>query len=229
MKTFFYSTALLFASVLVYAQNSGVRYVSFFPPAHVVHTEVTLNQNDNSFDYVAESNAGVDAGNYHAKAGGLILGAADKSKIDITKISIATTSSDSKIYAIRNFMVENTIEIFAPNGRIGTIVVGSPCTTGGCQTAFLSANNVTLPVISSYAASGLTVNLQSSGVSDVTGVFLNNTGKKLFLEGLSSGEQMKWVWLRLDGTEECRRYLVKYKGTAPVNRCRKPTNDPLPC
>ena len=128
MKRLFFSITLMFTCTLLWAQGASmIRYVSFFPPAHIVHSEVILNQNKDSFDYISETDKQVNTGDYHARSGGLILGAAKDAEITIKEFNIAGKSSpEEKFYAVRKFNVENLIEI-SSFGQIGIVYVGSPC------------------------------------------------------------------------------------------------------
>ncbi len=229
MKRLFFSITLMFTCTLLWAQGASmIKYVSFFPPAHIVHSEVILNQNKDSFDYISETDKQVNTGDYHARSGGLILGAAKDAEITIKEFNIAGKSSpEEKFYAVRKFNVENLIEI-SSFGQIGIVYVGSPCgklENAQCKTSFLSAYKVSLPLVSNYDPSTHVI-LKSSNISNLSGVALLND--HIFLKGVSSGDALKWVNLRVDGTGECRRYLVRYKGTAPGNQCRTP-NDLTPC
>lgn len=218
MKKFFYSFILLFTATLVCAQQT-VNYVSFFPPAHIVHNEVVLKQDADSFNYTDQINKtdetpGTD---YHAKSGGLVLGAAPNAKINIDKISIIAQTGD---YAISSIQVNNIIDVSA-KGRIGTLQLGTAgfCSPAeNCQEVFLSANNITLPVASTYH-SNLEVNIYSSNLATVNKL---NMGSYYFLDGLNNGDKLKWVNLRLEGTEVCRKYLVKFQGDTPDNACSEP-------
>ena len=105
--------------------------------------------------------------------------------------------------------MENVIDV-SSQGSIGRVIVGVPCTkteSNNCRTAFLSANNVTLPVTSTYDPGGITINLHSSQVSDVAGLSVKSAG---FFIPKVSGYLLKWVWLRIDGTGTCNRYLIRY-------------------
>jgi len=218
MKKFFYSFILLLATTLVCAQQT-VNYVSFFPPAHIVHNEVVLKQNTDSFNYSDEVNKteSVSDNDYHAKSGGLVLGAAPNAKINISTITVTANSGD---YAISSIQVNNIIDVSA-KGRIGTLQLGTSgsCSpAANCQNVFLSANNVTLPVTSTYH-SNLEVNVYSSNLATVNKL---NMGGYYFLNGITSGDKLAWVNLRLEGTEVCRKYLVKFQGDTPDNACSEP-------
>ena len=144
MKRLFSSIIFMFAGTLLWAQSTNiVKYVSFFPPAHITHSEVLLTQNEESFNYSKELSEQTNTGDYHAKSGGLVLGAAKDAEVTVNQFRIAgVASAEDKLYAIKNFMVENLIEV-SSFGQIGSVYVGVPCAKGEsteCQTSFLSAN-----------------------------------------------------------------------------------------
>ncbi|MBO7605032.1 MAG: hypothetical protein J6S61_01010, partial [Elusimicrobiaceae bacterium] len=68
--------------------------------------------------------------------------------------------------------------------------------------------------------SGLTVNMRVAGETSIT----HPIGlAKFFLPSLNDNHKLKWVRLRINGTSECRRYLVRYTGTEPEDNCNQPT------
>lgn len=220
MKNFIYAFILLFATTFCYSQKT-VSYVSFFPPANIVHSDVTLTQNNNSFS----SNSTVEgSAGYPAKPGGIILGSKEYSTTTIRTMNVVTSSG--KPYAINNFKVDNIIKI-SSEGLIKNINIGEVCdkTPDSCSDVFISASSVSLPYHASYP-SDIQINVY---VSDTTTI--NNTnfsvesgeGPENFLPPLPRGHNsLRWVNLRIPGTEECRPYLASYSGGALHNNCAQP-------
>lgn len=210
MKTIFYTFIFLFVSVCCWAQKN-VSYVSFFPPNNVIHDKVNLSQNPfTSFNYPSESD------NFTAKQGGLILGASDNSVTAIDKI-ILTPNGD---FAIPNFNVENIIKVSAL-GTIEHIVIGNSALCGAntinCDKVFISANKIYLPQAAIYPS-----NVQYKVYSSDNSIVIKPFAGK-FLPPIGNNNNIKWVNLRLDRTQECRRYLVRYIGnSAPSDNCNIP-------
>ena len=220
MKIPFYSFILLFIATSVYAQKT-VSYVSFFPPANVVHSEVILTQNTNSFSFNDAQGAGSEGVDYTSKLGGLVLGAAPNSEINISTVTVAVTG-DTERYAILNFKIDNIIKL-SSNGALKNVTIGNinSCQSGEayCGEVKIFANDISLPFITIYPDTLVTNVWVADNVNIATNFSYNN-----FIPGLSSGDKLKWVTLRVNGTEECRKYLVKYQGSAPNNTaCRGPS------
>ena len=209
MKTFFCSLILLFTAMLACAQ-SNINYISFFPPAHVIHNEVSLTQDDNSFTY-GDGNIG----GYAAKKGGLILAAADNSATIIDTLTVR----ENNTFAVNNFNVDNIIRVNS-SGTVQNISIGNPndCTGTACSTAYISANAIYFPTKTIW--NSVTMNIYSSGVTKATGKIAghgqnSSPGEFIPMTGITS---LKWVNLRINGTEECRRYLVANQPGA-ANNC----------
>lgn len=213
MKTIFYSFILLFATAYSWAQVS-VNYVSFFPPAQVVHSAVSLTQNNDSFDYSLADPYTV----YTNQQGGLILGANDNAITNIPKITILN-ESDDPAYTIEDFNVDNIIKV-SSSGTVNNIDIGREYTSGNVlpwEDIFISANSIYFPALTNYE--GVEHDVRSSNLTSSNQVWQDNN----FLPRLNSkNENISWVYLRIPGTEECRRYLVKYNGTAPSDNCNMP-------
>lgn len=215
MKNFLFTFAFLFMVTFVYAQKQ-VNYVSFFPPAHVTHSEVTLTQNNGSFSY---SGSFISDGsiNHTALSGGIILGAVEESTTTIKKMTINVPTS-AKPYSINNFDVDNIIKVSA-KGLIKNINIGLPCdqTSSLCDQIFISADYVSLPYVSRYPEN-IKVNIFVSDTAQITANIINKPNGFLpaFIDGHN---RLKWVNLKIKGTEECRPYLVSYTGSAPTSNC----------
>ena len=218
MRTIFCSLVLLFTAISVYAQNTVVDYVSFFPPAHVIHNQVLLRQDSDSFSFEDAAGETSATGGYTAKRGGLILAAANESTTNIDKLVI-DNNGVTVTFAVPNFNVDNIISVSAL-GRIQNISVGEkPAVCGGdCQAVFISSNGINFPIHTVYDSVNFT--LRSSGLTTTFRPFSAASGGGFFpLNGVSN---LKWVNLRIKGTEECRRYLVANKQDAVDNCPAKP-------
>ncbi len=213
MKIFFYSFILLFVVVSAYAQKT-VNYVSFFPPANVVHSEVVLTQTTNSFDFVDAQGNGAEGTDYTAKLGGLVLGAAPNSEITISTVTIVIPA-ESKKDTILNFKVDNIIKL-SSKGALKDVTIGKVSECGysynDCTIARISANDISFPFIANYPKD-LNTNVRVANTANIGTYFVNDSYN--FLPALSSGDKLKWVSLRVNGTEDCRKYLVKYSSTDP--------------
>ena len=224
MKNFIFTFILLFAVTFAYAQKQ-IDYVSFFPPAHVVHSEVTLTQNAGSFNYSDEFFVSGGTLDYTAVPGGLILGATKKSTTTVEAITVRVPG-EQKAYAIVNFKVDNIIRV-SSKGLIKEINLGVACgeTTSPCSNVFISANNVSLPYYSMYP-NNIEINVAVSENATITAPFAIISSANNFLPTLPSGHnKLKWVYLRIKGTEECRPYLVSYSGSTTMydNYCTIPS------
>ena len=263
MKRFFYILVFLFVSTLVSAQQS-VNYVSFFPPANIVHTNITLSQ-DPSTSFNVDDARGLtenpDISSFHSKPGGLILGAASSSTITVGEMHV--TMANKVEDQIQNFEVDNIIKVSGSADDVGMInrMVLGKCPEdddGSCSTFFLSVDKVKFPSdyysrynatsTTSYDSEGenypsdLTVNVMASGLAEIEGIFLGCQATSSsggagaasaaascsnIIPSMNSGDKLTWVNLRLLGTEECRKYLVKYQGSdVPQDNCFPPTNQP---
>ena len=201
MKTIFYSFILMFATAFCWAQRT-VGYVSFFPPAHIVHDNVQLTQDADSFFYSSTNSSGTL---YTAQQGGLILGAANDS---VTHISTITVNTAGGSIAIKNFNVDNVIKVIS-TGTINNIIIGDSNVCNNpteCDTVFISANKIYFP--NKFIVGNIDYKVRSSNTTTLK--FSNN-----FIPPLLSNEKLKWVNLRIDRTDTCRRYLVKYIGDEP--------------
>ena len=216
MKNFLFTFVFLFIVTFAYAQKQ-VNYVSFFPPAHVTHSEVTLTQNNDSFSYANDfisSNGSLD---YTALKGGIILGATQDSTTTIKNMTV-NIPSGHRAYAISNFKVDNIIRVSA-KGLIRDINIGIPCnqTSSSCNEVFISANSVSLPYSSLYPTN-IEVDISVSDTADISAKIID--GVNNFLPAfINSNNKLKWVNLRIRGTEECRPYLVSYTGSDPQSNC----------
>ncbi len=232
MKTCFYSFILLFASTVLWAQQS-VNYVAFFPSAHVVNNNVYLTQNSQSFNPqndVSGSNATANINQYATQQGGLILGAAKEAVINIEEFMVDNLNDGSPF--ISNILADNLLEINA-NGSITNLNLNCPgCTAcsddpndanydANCKKAFISAGGIKFSYEKEggacYIGGRRDFVIRSSGITNFGGGVL---------PAIPSGynKSVKWVNLRLDGTQECRPYLVIYKGQSePVDNCNEPS------
>ena len=208
MKNLFFSFILLLAVTGAYAQRS-VNFVSFFPPVHVNHKTVTLEQNVNSFS-TANAAGLVSSNDYLNKIGGLVLGAASSSTIRVNTLKIDGPSS----YAIRDFHVDNVIKVTSRKGAIGNMEIGA----GGDTAVGISANEYGM-LFGDYGTTKVVVFV--GGLATLKKNRTINGFPPAF--GTST---LTWRTVRIDGTEECRRYL--FKGTAPTdNTCRETNSDPI--
>ena len=245
MKIIFYSFVFCLLSVFVYAQRA-VSYVSFFPPTNVAHNDVVLNQDAASFTF-SDLTSYTNTGDYHARKGGLILGTEDGAKINIKKMTIM--SSDSyQPYTINQFNVSNMIRVHA-NGVIQNITIGneSDCPSNDtCNYGRISADNLYWPLRAGYVdTNGVTIS--SSGRTTLKNLKVsrsdletfdyfpprevpsNNTITNTNTTALSASYILRWMDLRINGTEECRKYLVLLPASVTVSvpqggTCRVPGN-----
>lgn len=212
MKKLFFSFTLLLITAGAYAQRN-VNFVSFFPPSHIIHKNVTLTQNANSFNRDDATGATSGETDYLKKTGGLVLGAAPNSQIRVENLKIETTTG----YAIPNFYADNNLKIVSSTGAIKTLTIGS----GARDTTDISATNYGMN-FGTYSGVKPTVY-----VGNLTTL---ENGKTIngFPPALGSNDKLKWVNLRIKGSEECRPYLVKYTGSAPINNCDEPQDEDWP-
>lgn len=221
MKTLFYSLILLFLSTFTWAQQT-VNYVSFFPSAHVVHNNITLTQNGNSFNPASVQTGENLIDVYKEQPGGLILGAAKEAKINVKEIDVNPPNGDNPNF-IENIFVDNLLEVVANSGSIENIALGSNCTSEddpNCQGVFISAGKLNYATESkSCFSSGCSVHTAlSSGVAHIRSDSIVGAKRD------NNAYKVAWVNLRLDGDEVCRPYLVRYTGTAaPANNCNEPS------
>ncbi len=209
MKKILYIFILLFTVTCAYAQRS-VSFISFFPPAHIVHNNVNLTQNANSFS-VTDAHPTVEAtpNTYTTKIGGLVLGAASSSTIKIDNIKVTTTNN----YLINNINVDNIIRVNTSAGAIGNLTVNS---AGSNTISDMSASVVAFP-FTNYNG---TKTVRIAGETVVTsGKTINNF---TLPTPMQATEKLSWVNLRANGTEECRKYLVKHTGATPSENCNEP-------
>ena len=233
MKTFFYSFVLLFVSTVLWAQQS-VNYVAFFPSAHVINNNVYLTQNSYSFrpnaNTVPGDSANANINKYATNPGGLILGAAKEAVINIDEFMADNLSNGATF--IGSILADNLLEINA-NGSITNLNLNCPgCTAcsddpndenydANCKKAFISAGGIKF----SYAKEGGVCYIGGRRDFVIRSSGITNFGGGV-LPAIPSGyhNSVKWVNLRLDGTEECRPYLVirKTNQSELADNCNKP-------
>ncbi len=206
MKKLFFSFTLLLITAGVYAQRN-VNFVSFFPPSHIIHQNVTLTQNANSFNRDDATGASGET-EYLKKTGGLVLGAAPNSQIRVENLKIGVTG-----YAIPHFYADNNLRIVSSTGAIKTLTIGS----GTRDTTDISATNYGMN-FGTYP--GVKPTVYVGNLTTLT------NGKNIngFPPVLGSNDKLTWVNLRIKGSEVCRPYLVKYTGTEPTDQCREPSD-----
>lgn len=217
MKKFICTFIFLVTINYCYAQRT-VDYISFFPPSNVVHSDVTLTQNNQSFNYDGLVSEGTD---YAGKPGGIILGGTENSTVTIKSMNVVL-GTGSKAYAINNFKIENIIKI-SSQGLIKNINIGEICNLSynSCNRILISANSVSLPYRTTYPTN-IQMNIEVSDTTTMDSPF--STQPTNFLPPLTEGnDKLKWVKLRIKGTEECRPYLAAYKGDAPADNCAEPS------
>lgn len=207
MRLTFFSLFLLFLTVAVYAQRT-VSYVSFFPPSNVVHNQVNLTQNTSSFSY-DNLTSGRNTKDYEAREGGLILGSADNAVITISDINIESQQEVDLPYAVANFQVDNIVRVFS-TGTINNIVLGNNVEPG--SSVLLSANKIVWPLSIEYDNS-LAVSVDVENVAIISNIQYaregSDTNFSTFIPGLQSGDILEWRNLRINGSEECNKYLTK--------------------
>ncbi len=207
MKLTFFSLVLLSLTANVYAQKT-VSYISFFPPSNIVHNQVNLKQNTSSFSY-DDLTSGVNTQDYEAREGGLILGSADNATITISDINIESEQEVDLPYAIKDFQVDNIVRVFS-TGTINNIILGDNVEPG--ISVLLSANKIIWPLSIEYKESlAVTVNVENVAVVSNIQYAQKNSDTKFstFIPGLQSGDKLEWRNLRINGSEECKKYLVK--------------------
>lgn len=242
MKKLLYIFVLMLIGTFARAQRS-VNYVSFFPPANIIHSDIELIQDSTSFNFNSENSGNTH--NYHSKRGGFVLGAAPNAKVTIDGWYHMTPNKTTD--PVHRINAHNLVEVRskAEGSYVTYVTAGTKCNTSNsaeCEKAVLSIYKLKFPLdneqvrtvqgVQSYVSedypAGLTVNVKSSNIADVEGLYLySNTQDNItyfsrIIPPLSSGQGMKWVNLRLKGTEECRRYLVRYTGTEPGDNCFEP-------
>ena len=247
MKKLFYIFLLLFANTIAGAQQA-VNYVSFFPPAHVVHSNVELLQHLSTSFTKADARgltSNPDINTFHTKPGGLILGAAPNAVITIKEMDVISMSETPN--SIGDFLVDNIIKVSGPTNKLGQIkdiTLGEQCEDADstqCKTFFLSAGNIKFPSDYYNGASvpqdypnGLQVNVMSSGLANIEGVYYScsdtnddaiiDTCKNLIPDLSPEGNYtLEWVNLRLKGQEECRKYLVRDTRGIIGDKCVPPS------
>ena len=186
MKNIFYICLFLLLAVCAQAQRT-VTYVSFFPPRDVIHNTVTLTQDQaDSFRMThldgSETPAWLGEGaNYAELPGGLILGAADESIIEINKAAV-TTYDVVLPFAIRVFRVHNNIFVKA-NGQIKHVSIGGSndvdCGEGPnqipCNMASISSYDISWPLLTyDFPVSGVEFRIKSAGRTTLANLTLGN-------------------------------------------------------
>ena len=224
MKKTFYLFVFLFLAGAVYAQKS-IQYVSFFPVS-VTQNNVNLMQDTTSFSLMGDhSSYNGTTTAYHTFPGGLILGAADKARININTIDITSGNT-----VIDNMQVDNVLKVVS-KGAVKELQLGDKCKSGDiyCNIFSVFANNMNFrwdKVLPDNSTLSLyTIDITVSNLASIKELYLKKgtwSGYAKFLPGLTSGDKLGWVKLRLPGTSTCRKYLVKYTGSLPYDNCDMP-------
>jgi len=228
MKYIYYGVIFMFLSVMAQAQRS-ITYVAFFPANRVVHNDVSLKQNTDSFSI---QKIGTYDGNtdYSAMAGSLILGAAPDAEINIEEVKISSGTA-ARMFTIQNFNVDNIINVVS-TGTISYIELGSDsyCSNGNqeCNNNLIYADSIAWPLHVLTVPDGLKMHIRSSETTYTTVVRIkkdSNSAPRDFIPGLQAGDKLYWIQMRINGTEECRYYLVKRQSDPPLVNfplCRPP-------
>lgn len=226
MKYIFYTFVLLFITVTVHAQKL-VSYVAFFPSA-AIHNSAKLTQDTDSFSLLPGSgNVYNKDKNYAELKGGLILGAADNSNINIGNMKVQGDSSGNTI----NLLYADNVLTINSTGTVNNISIGNGCSgLDSCTNIVLSSNRLIWPLDVAHPV-GLNVDVSVKNLAHVRSLLIQyntgagNTRFSDFIPPIGKDEDIGWVHLRINGSEYCKRYLVKYTGSKPSNKCQDP-DDP---
>lgn len=251
MKTIFYTAGFLFLAVLAQAQAT-ITYVSFLPPKGIAHKDVVLIQDKDSLkDSDLESNT--NTADYSARSGGLILGGFHDASIEISSMTIKSRSGNLP-YTIGGLTAEKILNVEAngvvKDIKIGVFEKKEGETVCNenfpCNTVFFSAYTLFFPLKTKDVFNVGTLNVRSSGRAELSNLQILNSNNNAYYNFLptevlnypnsninditthtiSSSDSITLGWreLRINGSEECRMYLLLNPPGTIDNGCREPNS-----
>ena len=182
---------------------------------------------------------------YHKKQGGLILGAADGSNIVISTMTVSANNYSGVV--VNNFNVDNFIKVQSLGaigetaGANSLITIGADTAYSGGDNSkfFLSAGRIKfiltpMPPIGIYGLiEDSKMYISDSAAIPLIKVADRNWNAPLyvcpnvptpygdtpsqFIPELSDGDKLVWCNLRINGHEQCRKYLVKFSKDEEVS------------
>ena len=248
MKTIFYMVVFLFLTVLAQAQST-ITYVSFFPPKGIAHKDVVLVQDANSFK-ASDLESNTNTGDYSARSGGLILGGFHDASIEISSMTIKSRDANLP-YTIAKITADNMLDVEAngiiDTIKIGVFAKKEGdlvCTENYvCDTVLLSAYTLSFPLKTKDVFNVGTLNVRSSGRAELSNLQILNSNNNAYYNFLptkipdypnsniadysvhtisnSDSITLGWRELRVNGSEECRKYLV-LNPSSGSGGCRDP-------